>query len=70
MKPYMFKESITTITLEKIGEKTIKIRIFSKTKQRNTCLHFILANGMQLPSMIVFKGVPKNTLEHRPNKLK
>ena len=63
-------ELITTTTLEKIGEKTIKIRTFGKTKQRITCLIWILANGMRLPPMLVFKGVPARTLEHRLNNLK
>ena len=63
-------EPITTATLEKIGEKTIKIRTFGKTKQRITCVLCILANGMRLPPMLVFKGVPARTLEHRLNNLK
>ena len=65
----MFR-AIHNKTLEKIGEETIKIRTFGKTKQRITCVLCILANGMKLPPMLVFKGVPEGTLEHRLNKLK
>ena len=41
-------EPITNTTLEKIGEKTIKIRTFGKSKQRISCLLCILGNGFFL----------------------
>ena len=58
-------EPITITTLEKIGEKTIKIRTFGKSKQRISCILCILSNGERLPPMLVFKGVPDGTLENR-----
>lgn len=64
----MFR-AITTTTLEKIEEKAIKIRTFGK-KTTNNIHTFILAKGMPLPPMIVFKGVPEGSLEHRLNMLK
>ena len=62
-------EPITNTTLEKIGEKTIKIRSFGKMKQRISCILCVLSNGKRLPPMLVFKGVPDGTLEKRLNKL-
>ena len=62
-------EPITNTTLEKIGEKTIKIRTFGKSKQRISCILCILSNGERLPPMLVFKGVPDGTLENRLKKI-
>ena len=62
-------EPITNTILEKIGEKTIKIRTFGKSKQRISCILCILSNGERLPPMLVFKGVPDGTLENRLKKI-
>ena len=50
-------EPITGTTLEKIGEKTLHIRTFGKSKQRVSCILCIFANGRKAPPMLVFKGV-------------
>jgi len=50
-------EPITGTTLEKIWEKTVKIKTFGKSKQRVSCILCIFANGRKAPPMLVFKGV-------------
>ena len=62
-------EPITGTTLEKIGEKTVKIRAFGKSKQRVSCILCIFAIGQKAPPMLVFKGVPRGTLEKKLKKL-
>lgn len=62
-------EPITGTTLEKIGEKTVQIRTFGKSKERVSCILCIFANGSKAPPMLVFKGVPEGTLEKKLNKL-
>ena len=62
-------ESLTGTTLEKIGEKTVKIRSSGQSKQRVSCILCIFANGQKAPPMLVFKGVPEGTLENKLKKL-
>jgi len=49
-------------TVEKIGNKTVTIRIFGTEKSRISLILYILSNGFKLPPMIVFKGKTDGTL--------
>ena len=63
-------EPFKGFTIEKNGQKTIKIHTFGKTKERISCILCIFGYVMKAPPMLVFKGVPENHLEKNLNKLK
>ena len=63
-------EPYTEISFKNVGEVTVKIRNFGKSNQRISCILCIFSNGYKAPPMLVFKGLPENTLEKRLSKIK
>ena len=55
---------------EKVADSVVKIRIFGKAKQRLSCMLCIYADGHRAPPMLVFKGLPDDSLEKRLSNLK
>ena len=55
-------------TIARIGEKNINVRTFGSEKSRITVLLTILANGVKLPPLIVFKGKKNGTIFNRLKK--
>ena len=49
-------------TVSKIGEKTVKVKNFGYEKDRVSVLLSIIANGKELPSLIVFKDMTEGTI--------
>jgi hypothetical protein len=49
-------------TLEVIGGKTIHVRTSTNDNKRATVAVTITANGMVLPSMVIFKGKPNGRI--------
>ena len=43
-------------TVQKIGEKSVKVRTFGKDKVRISAVLAILANGFKLPPLLIFRG--------------
>jgi hypothetical protein len=63
-------EPYTETILKTVGDSRVKIRTFGNSKQRISCILCIFANGYRAPPMLVFKGLPENTLDKRLNKIK
>ena len=53
---------VGSLTFEESGAKTVQIRITGNEKNRFTCVLTVLADGIKLPLIIIFKGkqIPKN----------
>ena len=56
-------EMYNKTTIDKIGNKTIKVKTFGSDIERISVLLGILADGEKLPPLIVFQGKPNGTIE-------
>ena len=52
----IYYENIYNTTINKIGEKSVIVRTFGKDKLRITAVLCILANGIKLPPLLIFRG--------------
>ena len=50
-------------TIDKIGNKTSKVKTFGSDKERISVLLGILAECRKLPPLIIFRGKPNGTIE-------
>ena len=56
-------------TIDKIWNKTIKVKTFGSDKERISVLLGILADWEKLPPLIVFQGKPNGTIEKNLKKI-
>ena len=52
----IYFENIYNTTVQKIGEKSVKVRTFGKDKVRISAVLAILANWFKLPPLLIFRG--------------
>ena len=50
-------------TIDKIGNKIIKVKTFGSDKERISVLLGIIPDGEKLPPLIVFQGKPNGTIK-------
>ena len=58
----IFLNMARTKTIEKIGSKTVNIKIHCQYKVRVTAIVRIVADGIKLPPMLIFKGEPNGRI--------
>lgn len=66
--PILF-EMYNKTTINKINNKTIKVKTFGSDKERISVLLGILADGHKLPPLIVFQGKPSGIIENNLKKI-
>jgi transposase len=62
-------EMYNKTTIDKIWNKTIKVKTFGSDKERISVLLGILADWEKLPPLIVFQGKPNGTIEKNLKKI-
>lgn len=61
-KTPIFLEMFTKITIEKIGNRKVKVSIFETEKTKISLILAILAKGEKFPPLVVFKGKEEGNL--------